>query len=458
MIKVINPSSAGIVQNSLLLDQPTESKLNILSYLNPAELLACSLACRELQVLSQSDFIWKPLLIRAFPGHNHSEIDHFQEVYKNCRVHSNMANGVYASRTLRAHQGWIKTLALGNERGFSAGDDQAIIVWNFGGDALKILTGHEGEINSLAFADEMLFSGSRDNTIKAWDLTTFKCAKTFTGHTDRVNALIIADGKVISGSKDKTIRIWDFEGNCLKTIEGHKGEITCLAFANGKIYSGSTDKTIGIWDLDGNRLRILKDHFCGVTTLAIENGMLFSGSFDQTIRLWDLEMGEYTKAFRGHRCSVYSLVIANGMVISGSSDHTIKIWDFEGNCLSTLTGHTSTVTSLAFKNGTLFSCSDDKTVRTWDFKASNDAIFREIAGLFRKESSAIEAMERFCRMPETARKKVYAELYGILRSSRTNFDRGCAQLAFHDEDGQSSTPNQKAFAIEKTRSRAKKFM
>ncbi len=43
MTKAINPSTAGIEQNSPLLNQPTEIKLNILSYLSPAELLPCSL-------------------------------------------------------------------------------------------------------------------------------------------------------------------------------------------------------------------------------------------------------------------------------------------------------------------------------------------------------------------------------------------------------------------------------
>ena len=78
-----------------------------------------------------------------------------------------------------------------------------------------------------------------------------------------------------------------------------------------------------------------------------------------------------------------------------------------------------------------------------------NAILSEIAGQLRSTNPEVvkTAMERFARIPKRARDKVYQELDLILKASNPDYS-GCAEYAFQDKKGQSSTPMQKARAIE----------
>jgi len=212
-----------------------------------------------------------------------------------------------------------------------------------------------------------------------------------------------------------------------QTLTGHKDVIRSLVVADGKLFSGSGDKTIMVWDIEtGNCSKILGD---------------------KTIRVWDIKTGSWSKILIGHTDGITSLVFADGKLFSGSDDRTIRVWDIEtGNCSPPLTGHPGSISSLAFADGKLFSGSWDTTIRVWDFKATNDAVFEEIANLFMNNDAT--AMDRFKRMPEKKRNEVYGELYQIIKSSLSKDYFGCAGHAFHNEHGLSSTPQQKAQAIQ----------
>ncbi len=431
---------------------PDEVMIHIFSGLNAQELTTCSSVCKEWRELSQDNVLWKRLFNSIFPTCNSAGIENFKKAYHDqLALYSNFANGVYASHTLTGHADGVNSLAVADGKLFSGSSDGTIKVWDLETNrCLYTLTGHADGVRSLAVADGKLFSGSSDCTIKVWgDLETNRCLYTLTGHANWVFCLAVADGKLFSGSSDGTIKVWDLETNrCLYTLTGHANWVFCLAVADGKLFSGSYDGTIKVWgDLETNRcLYTLTGHADGVRSLAVADGKLFSGSSDGTIKVWDLETNRCLYTLTGHADGVRSLAVADGKLFSGSSDCTIKVWgDLETNrCLYTLTGHADGVRSLAVADGKLFSGSYDRTIKVWDFKTSNDAIFEEIAGQF--QSGVPTAMDRFSRMPAKEKNKVYGELYEILKPFSNEYF-GCAEHAFQDQHGLTSTPQQKALAI-----------
>lgn len=77
------------------------------------------------------------------------------------------------------------------------------------------------------------------------------------------------------------------------------------------------------------------------------------------------------------------------------------------------------------------------------------AFFREVADLLSRTTAyeVEEAMDRFSRMPKKAREAIYGKIYHILKPFKNDY-WGCGEDAFLNRNGQSSTPEQKAQAIE----------
>ncbi len=430
---------------------PDEVMIHIFSGLNAQELTTCSSVCRQWCGLSQDQFLWKNLFISRFPTCNHLGIDDFQKAYQDqLHLYSNFANGVYASHTLTGHTGKVYSLAVVDGKLISGSSDDTIKVWDLETHkCVHTLTGHTSTVYSLAVVDGKLISGSSDDTIKVWDLETHKCVHTLTGHTGTVYSLAVVDGKLISGSWDRTIRVWDLETQeCAHTLTGNTGTVYSLAVVDGKLISSSSDDTIKVWDLETQECaHTLTGHTGTVYSLAVVDGKLISGSDDDTIKVWDLETHKCVHTLTGHTNTVYSLAVVDGKLISGSSDDTIKVWDLETHkCVHTLTEHMGGVSSLAVVDGKLISGSGDDTIKVWDFKATNDEILKEIADLFMNGDAT--AMDRFSRMSQKEKNEIYGELYKIIKPSLSRDYFGCAEHAFLGTEGLSSTPQQKAQAIQ----------
>jgi hypothetical protein len=306
---------------------------------------------------------------------------------------------------------------------------------------------------------ENLISGSADNTIRIWDGTT-GLSRTLAGHTDSVDSLLFANGMLFSGSHDTTIRMWDINtGECVRTFNGHTSEIYSLVVAEGKLISASDDGTVKVWNIQtGICERTLDGHTAPVPSLAYVGGKLFSASLDGTIRVWNIQTGECLRTLEGHESSVWSLAVAEGYLVSCSED-TIIFWDVDTYaCAHILEESTDPwAHSLLYVDGMVISGYKEHFIKIRDFKAPDAVIFKEIARMFRSRHHAEEAMARFSAMPPGARTRIYQEHYRILSSTYPEIYRllhpnpaspGSAEDAFHDRNGQTSTPNQKAQAIE----------
>ncbi len=445
--QLTNPA-AIIPQDTPLLQMPQDIVNRILTYLSGQEIVTSSLVCRQLNKALEDDDVWRILFRHHFPSVNPLSIENFQSAYKG--VYSNLTKGVYGLHTLKGHGNSVYSLVVFDGKLFSGSADHTIKVWDLeAGQCTATLTGHLKEVTSLAVFDGKLFSGSADHTIKVWDLEVGQCTATLTGHLKGVNSLVVFDGELFSSSGDNTIKVWDLKTEqCTATLKGHGNSVNSLAFFDGKLFSGSFNCTIKVWDLKtGECTATLRGHEHGVNSVAVYEGKLFSSSADKTIKVWDLETGVCTATLLGHRKGVNSLAVFQGKLFSGSWDNTIKVWDLKtGQCTATLTGHGHSVNSVAVYEGKLFSGSADKTIKVWDLTADARTIFEEIAHSLESYQDVAGALERFSRMPKTAKHAIYGKLYENIKPFVNEY-LGCAEHAFHNQYGLISMPVEKAQAI-----------
>ncbi len=444
-------SSAPIIsQDAPILQMPLDIVSQIFTHSNGQEIGRNARVCRQWRQM-MDDYDWRLFISHHFPTIDLSAIKNCKGVYQ--ALCSNFTNGVYASHTVQGHQGRVFCLDFAQGKLISGSYDNTIKIWDLEtGVCTQTLYSHGDSVCCLALAQGKLISGSYDNTIKIWDLETGICTQTLQGHRNVVSCVAFAQGKLISGSYDNTIKMWDIEtGACTQTLQTHEDMIFCLTFSQGKLISGCNDNTIKIWDLEtGACTKTLQGHQNSVHCLAaFAQGKLISGSSDNTIKIWDLETGDCTQTLQGHRNTVCGLAFAQGKLISGCHDQTIKIWDLSTYaCTQTLQSPQSAVCCVASDQAKLISGSFSGEIKIWDFTADHARVFKEIGELLKRENPQAvgHAIERFLRMPRTAKNAIYRKLYEICKPFANDY-WGCAEHAFYNQHGQSSSPTQKAEAI-----------
>ncbi len=438
-----------ISQDAPILQMPLDIVSQIFTHSNGQEIGRSARVSRQWRQMV-NDCDWRLFISHHFPAIDSSAIENCRDAYQALfKLNSNFTNGVYASHILQGHTIGVRSVIFEQGKLISGSDDRTIKIWDLEtGVCTQTLQGHRRPVDSIAFAQGKLISGSGDGTIKVWDLERGACIQTL--RYPQVRFVAFGHGKLISGSGDGTIKIWDLErGACTQTLQSHQDGVCSITFAQGKFISGSGDGTIKIWDLEtGACTQTLQGHQATVHSLIFAQGKLISGSFDRTIKIWDLERGACTQTLQGHD-KVHSLIFAQGKLISGSYDSTIKIWDLEtGACTQTLKGHTIAAYCVAFAQGKLISCSYNGPIEIKDFTADHRMVFEEIAELLKNENRQMvgDALERFSRMPRTAKNAIYGKLYQICKPFANDY-WGCAEHAFYDQQRQSASPTQKAEAI-----------
>ncbi|MBS0604661.1 MAG: WD40 repeat domain-containing protein [Verrucomicrobia bacterium] len=445
-------SKATTPQSSGLVNLPSEILVKILEMLSIREFGSMNRTCHQISWVTTNDAPFH-LLTHFFPNFRKTDPNQtYLEALKEGHItNSNLAKGVYVSHILEENNMIQGPLASDGQRLIFSSRDYSIKVWDLNTNTCTAtLQGHRGPVRRLAVDGQRLFSGSNDKTIKIWDLTTNTCIATLQGHSDEIGGLAVDGQRLISGSYDKTIKIWDLTTKtCTSTLQDD-GYVTEIYLNEQTLFSGSSNPTIKIWDLNTNTCTaILQGHNATVLSFALKGQRLFSASYDHTIKIWDLTTNTCIATLQGHNDSVYSLALDGQRLFSGSRDDTIKIWDLNTNtCTATLKGGTENLIDLAFHGQRLFSTHQSSGVKVWDFSAPHRAVFEKIADLLTSEDATVrqDAINRFNRMPTTAKNAIYGELYRIIQPFAKDYF-GCAEHAFHNQYGQSSTPKQKAQAI-----------
>ncbi len=442
---------------------PNETKMYIFSGLNATELSIASLVCREWRTLIADNFVWRVALGRDFKVF---KAEKPKELYQHlCRIDRNLARGIYSTKVIQAGSG-------------------------------------QSKVNCFHFEDQRLFVGCQERMIKIWNLDTLTCENTIAaeeaGHT--LFFRLLNGEKIVAGEWTGEIKIRDLKTGALeKELKSDNGmqALTFASTSGGKLISGTMNGGLTVWNSETCQVeKELTGHTQTVSALILrDENTIISGDWAGEIRIWNIESGECTMTLKSDtQMIINSLILAeNGKLIASDWGGKITIWDLSTG-LRELTIRAYTwpvgVTSICLSNqGKLVSTCKDKTFNVWDLKigacgqifstdadeitiaalmdqeklilgsetgevqildltASDSDVFEELAiGFEENRLDPAVLMERFSRMPEGARKKVYAELESIQGNSSSSDYPDMGQLAFHDRKGQTSSREQKAEAI-----------
>jgi WD40 repeat protein len=457
-----NSTTTMVLQDPLVLQMPSDITTQIFTRLSAQDIGASALVCKKWNQVIKDDRIWRVLFDKYFPSVDPSTIKdfkNFQDAYQT--LYSNLNKGVYASYTFQGHKNRITSLAVIGKNLCSGSDDRTIKVWDIKTEeCIATLKGHKDKITSLAVIGENLCSGSSDRTIKIWDIKTEECIATLEeGHKNQITSLAVIGENLCSGSNDRTIKIWDIKTEeCIATLEGHEHWVTSLAVIGKNLCSGSSDSTIRVWDIQTKEcIATLKGHEWKITSLAVIGETLYSASDDSTIKVWNIQTEKCIATLNqdqfGSWERIYSLASIGGRKLFSGFYEAIKIWDIEtGECTGTFERERGDPAFyLASAGGRLFSnLGGHNSIQALDFTANHSTVFQEIVALLKTgtREATQQAIERFSGMPTTAKNAIYKKLHEICKPFNNDYNRNCAEDAFYNRNGQSSTPAEKAQAIQ----------
>lgn len=388
MMKVIEPQ----FQRDFISLLPRELALQVLSYLDPRDLLRAAQTCRSWRFLCDDNLLWKekcrtaqiltePRTDRPKRGRA-GNMPPIASPWKAAYMRQHIIEMNWRSRPIRSpkvlkgHDEHVITcLQFSGNRIVSGSDDNTLKVWSaVTGRCLRTLVGHTGGVWSSQMSGNIIISGSTDRTLKVWGMETGQCVHTLLGHTSTVRCMHLHGNKVVSGSRDATLRVWDIEqGSCLRVLVGHLAAVRCVQYDGKLIVSGAYDYMVKIWHPERSEcLHTLQGHTNRVYSLQFDGVHVVSGSLDTSIRVWDVETGNCKHTLMGHQSLTSGMELRENILVSGNADSTVKVWDITtGQCLQTLSGpnkHQSAVTCLQFNSRFVVTSSDDGTVKLWDVK------------------------------------------------------------------------------------------
>ncbi|XP_062708216.1 F-box/WD repeat-containing protein 7-like isoform X2 [Aedes albopictus] len=389
MMKVIEPQ----FQRDFISLLPKELALQVLSYLEPKDLLRAAQTCRSWRFLADDNLLWKEKckeanIVMDVTGGDRPKrgragnMPPISSPWKAAYMRQHIIEMNWRSRPIRTakvlkgHDDHVITcLQFCGNRIVSGSDDNTLKVWSaITGKCLRTLVGHTGGVWSSQMSGNIIISGSTDRTLKVWNAETGQLLHTLYGHTSTVRCMHLHGNKVVSGSRDATLRVWDVdEGSCLHVLVGHLAAVRCVQYDGRLVVSGAYDYMVKVWNPERQEcLHTLQGHTNRVYSLQFDGIHVVSGSLDTSIRVWDAETGSCKHALMGHQSLTSGMELRSNILVSGNADSTVKVWDIiTGQCLQTLSGpnkHQSAVTCLQFNSRFVITSSDDGTVKLWDVK------------------------------------------------------------------------------------------
>lgn len=340
---------------------PMELTQEIMSFLSPADLVACMAVNSRWNAILSSDHVWRELFERNAWSHRPS-----------CQQ----------SRTPIDWKRLFETRYLLEQR------------WLKGNVKAKVLAGHQDSVYCVFLHESYIVTGSRDRTLKVWDSLSGALLHTLSSETARIShegsilciaiAADIDDGingstgqYMVTGSSDTSCIIWSLpKFKPLRRVFRHTAQVLAISVNKDYIVSSSRDSTISIWGWDSNYT--LKHRFVAhagpVNAIQINNNRLFSAGGDALVKMWDLETGTCMKTFHGHSRGLACLQVTpcSRYIVSGGNDQTIRIWEIgSSKCVGILEGHKCLVRSLYTIGSKIISGSYDRTINIWDLKTKN---------------------------------------------------------------------------------------
>ncbi len=440
---------------------PEEILLHIFTDLTAPETLAARLVCRKWDQLMEDSSLWRFFLGRDFQI---SETDNPKEVYRrNYCTNPNLTHGIYSTTAVQITKNIVCQHACFKDGKFIIPNyDGDIEIWDLkNGTLLNVFKNqHDGVVSSLIVTEKgQVIAGYVKGKIQLWDLQTGKREHAFICPAkSRARHLISENEKTLIWIDDHSnVTICDLETlKCVQTFRLNMSRgypiQSIIMTKEGNFITGEQCGKIRVWNREGSCIKTLDScGWVGALVLTKDGKLISRYQSNVSIKIWNLESGECEMPMEEGRTSSCSLFLSEleTVLISGS-DETVKFWDLAtGTCVHSLEANLNRNSRVLFtEDEQLVLCfSYSGAVKVLNFRASNNEIFEELAALFEGDVKGHElAMERFLKMPERERGQIYVELYKILKKREEGFS-GSAAHAFHDLDGLSSTPAEKAEAI-----------
>ncbi|KAI1074475.1 WD40-repeat-containing domain protein [Whalleya microplaca] len=353
----------SLARKDFISQLPSELSVQILSYLDAAQLAAASRVSRLWNQICQDQHVWRQSFLR----------EKTSTYATNLPIQPGTGCGV-------------PSLRLGNDwQRIYRAREELDMRWRSGKQARAVyLNGHLDSIYCLQFDENKIITGSRDKTIRIWDMHTFQC-RLIIGPPDVVtNNSILFDpnGKPMHyASLPDNERINPSVPVTVSFPTHHKASILCLQYDDDMLVTGSSDSTCIVYNVrSGYRpVRRLQFHTASVLDLAFDDKHIVTCSKDISICVWDRNTGTLLKQLKGHTGPVNSVQLRGNTIVSCSGDFRVKLWNLDsGKAIREFAGHTKGLACGGFSEDGRYiaSAGSDKVIRIWD--ANTGECIREI--------------------------------------------------------------------------------
>jgi len=147
---------------------------------------------------------------------------------------------------------------------FASSQDNTIVRWDIALKTKTVLSGHKSWVRALAFGGGRLFTADWAGRLIAWDHAAAKPDPVLNilAHRGWARALAVSpDGKTLAScGNDRLVKLWSIpDGKALASFEGHESHVYNVAFhPSGKsLASGDLKGNVKEWSLDGKDVRTL---------------------------------------------------------------------------------------------------------------------------------------------------------------------------------------------------------